>query len=55
MPREDIKEEKMGQYIDILKDKDTPQIIDGKWTTYKVNDVYVGVQFYSKKDRKRGN
>lgn len=42
------------ELIDILKDKDTIKIKDGKWTTYKVNDYYVGIQFFARKDRKRG-
>ena len=43
------------ELIDILKDKDTVKIKDGAWTTYKVNDYYVGIQFFTRKDRKRGN
>ena len=36
------------ELIDILKDKTTPQIKDGFWTTYRVNDVYVGVEYYKR-------
>ena len=35
------------ELIDTLKYSDT-KIKDGKWTTYKVNDCYVGVQFSDK-------
>lgn len=37
------------ELIDILKDKDTPMIKDGNWNTYKVNNSYVGVQYYKHK------
>ena len=36
------------ELIDILKDKTTPQIKDGSWTTYRVNDVYIGVEYYKR-------
>ena len=39
------------ELIDILKDKDTVKIKDGKWTTYKVNDWYIGVQYFKRKDK----
>lgn len=39
------------ELIDILKDKDTPKIKDGAWTTYKVNDWYIGVQYFKRKDK----
>ena len=39
------------ELIDILKDKDTPKIKAGAWTTYQVNDFYVGVQFFTIKDK----
>ena len=42
------------ELIDILKDKDTVKIKDGAWTTYKVNDFYVGIQFFTRKDKKKG-
>lgn len=40
------------ELIDVLKDKDTPSITDGEWITYRVNEWYVGVQFYKKKKKK---
>src|SRR5574344_421184 len=30
------------ELIDTLKDNSTPRIKDGTWTTYKVNDCYIG-------------
>ena len=40
------------ELIDILKDKDTVKIKDGAWTTYKVNDFYVGIQFFTRNKAK---
>lgn len=42
------------ELIDTLKDKDTPQIKDGSWTTYKVNNNYIGLQFFKKERKKEG-
>ena len=40
------------ELIDILKDKDTPSIKDGEWTTYKVYEYYIGIQKFKRKPRK---
>lgn len=37
------------ELIDTLKDNTTPRIKDGTWTTYKVNDCYIGVRYYRDK------
>lgn len=37
------------ELIDTLKDGSTPRIKDGAWTTYKVNDKYIGVKYYKDK------
>ena len=36
------------ELIDILKDKDTPKIKNGAWTTYKVNGYYIGIQYFKR-------
>ena len=40
------------ELIDILKDKNTPSIKDGEWTTYKVYEYYIGIQKFTRKPRK---
>lgn len=40
------------ELIDILKDQTTTRINDDCWTTYKVYDYYIGLQFYKNDDER---
>lgn len=40
------------ELIDILKDENTPNIKNGEWDTYKVNDFYIGLQYYTRERKK---